>query len=175
MPRRKQFTVSLNLPFGLGGLEQTWEPDDDERRSAWELYVELATRVATVPLDQDKGLAREALTSLYSLFDSTRAILRQYGPGVAQPKIDGGASFGTLAVTILNSAIRPLLSTWHPMLQDWEEQRPADVTRVAWEQQWERISELRTAIDDVRATVEQYAALLAEVAEVPLLTGRPIP
>jgi hypothetical protein len=168
MPRRKQFTVSLNLPFGLGGLEQTWEPDDDERRAAWELYVELATRIATVPLDRDKGLAREALTSLYTLFDSTRAILRRYGPGIAQPKIDGGASFGTLAVTVL-------LSTWHPMLQDWEEQRPADVTRVAWEQQWERISELRTAVDDVRATVEQYAALLAEVAEVPVLTGPPIP
>ena len=50
-----------------------------------------------------------------------------------------------------------------------------DVTRVAWEQQWERISELRTAIDDVRTTVEQYAALLAEVAEVPVLTGPPIP
>ena len=110
MLRRKQFTVSLNLPFGLGGLEQTWEPDDDERRAAWELYVELATRIATVPLDRDKGLAREALTSLYTLFDSTRAILRRYGPGIAQPKIDGGASFGTLAVTVLNSAIRPLLS-----------------------------------------------------------------
>ncbi len=175
MPRRKQFTVSLNLPFGLGGVEQTWEPDDDERRAAWELYVEVATRVATVPLDRDTGLAREALSSLYTLFDTTRVILRRYGPGIAQPKTDGGASFGTLAVTVLNGAIRPLLSTWHPLLQDWEDQRPADVTRVAWEQRWERIGELRTAIDDVRATVDQYAELLAEVAEVPPLTGAPAP
>jgi hypothetical protein len=175
MPHRKQFKVSLNLPFGLGGVEQTWEPDDDERRAAWELYVELATRIATVPLERDTGLAREALSSLYTLFGTTRAILRQYGPGVAQPKMDGGASFGTLAVTVLNGAIRPLLSTWHPPLQDWEDQRPEEVTRVAWEQQWERIDQLRAAIDEVRATVDQYAALLAEVAEVPPLTGPPTP
>ena len=58
---------------------------------------------------------------------------------------------------------------------DREDQRPEEVTRVAWEQQWERIDNLRAAIHDVRATVDQYAALLAEVAEVPPLTGPPIP
>src|SRR3954454_6461879 len=99
MPRRKQFKVSLNLPFGLGGVEQTWEPNDAERRAAWELYVELATRVATVSLPADAGLQREALTSLYALFGVTREILRRYGPEVAQPKDTGSASFGTLAVT----------------------------------------------------------------------------
>ncbi len=89
MPRRSSFKVSLNLPFGLGGVEQTWEPDDDERRAAWELYVELSTRITTVPLQAGTGLQREALTSLYTLFGTTREILRRYGPGVAQPKGDG--------------------------------------------------------------------------------------
>jgi hypothetical protein len=51
----------------------------------------------------------------------------------------------------------------------------SEVTRVAWEQRWERSGGLRTAIDDVRATVDQYAALLAEVADVPPLTGPPNP
>ena len=37
MPRPTSYKVSLNLPFGLGGVEQTWEPNDDERRAAWEL------------------------------------------------------------------------------------------------------------------------------------------
>jgi hypothetical protein len=49
VPRRTSFKVSLNLPFGLGGLEQTWEPNDDEQKAAWELYVELVTRTTTVP------------------------------------------------------------------------------------------------------------------------------
>jgi hypothetical protein len=171
MPRRSSFKVSLNFPFGLGGVEQTWEPDDDERRAAWELYVELSTRIATVPREPDTGLAREALNSLYSLFGATREILRRYGPGVAQPKGDGSASFGTLAVTVLNDGLRPLLSVWHPLLLDREDQRPPEVTRVEWEQSWERIDELRDALVEVRQTVSQYARLLAEVADVPALSN----
>ncbi len=172
MPRRTSFKVSLNLPFGLGGVEQTWEPDDAERSAAWELYVELSTRITTVPLQSGTGLAREALTSLYTLFGSTREILRRYGPGVAQPKGDGSASFGTLAVTVLNDALRPLLAVWHPLLQDREDQRPPDKTRVEWEQSWDRIHELKDALSEVQDTVSQYAKLLAEVADVPDLSGR---
>jgi len=32
--------VSLNLPY-IGGFEGTWEPDESERKAAWEMYVEL--------------------------------------------------------------------------------------------------------------------------------------
>jgi hypothetical protein len=45
------------------------------------------------------------------------------------------------------------------------------VTRVEWEQSWDRIDELRDALAEVRQTVNQYAALLAEVADVPALSG----
>jgi hypothetical protein len=111
------------------------------------------------------------LTSLYTLFGTTREILRRYGPGVAQPKGDGSASFGTLAVTVLNDALRPLLSVWHPLLQDREDQRPPEVTRVEWERSWDRIDDLVDALAQVRQTVNQYGQLLAEVAEVPALTN----
>jgi hypothetical protein len=167
--RRSSLKVSLNLPFGLGGVEQTWEPDEDERRAAWELYVELATRVATVPLQPGHGSFREALTSFHSLFGSTGEILRRYGPGVARLKEGGSASFGILAVTVLNKAVRPLLAEWHPALQDREDQRPVAKTRVEWERGWERYDDLASAISEVRRTVDQYGALLAEVAEVPPL------
>ena len=170
--RRTSFKVSLNLPFGLGGVEQTWEPNDDERRAAWELYVELVTRIATEPLEIGAGLQREALTSLYSLFPTTREILRRYGPGIAQGKGDDQTSFGQLAVTILNNALRPLLSEWHPRLQDHEDQRPETTTRAEWEAAWSEIDTLRKAIDEVRTTISQYADLLAQVAEVRSLHHR---
>ncbi len=44
------------------------------------------------------------------------------------------------------------------------------MTRVDWEQSWERIDELSAALAEVRQTVSQYARLLAEVADVPALT-----
>jgi len=41
--------VTLSLPFGIGGVEM--EPDPTERNAAWELYVELVTRVAVQSLN----------------------------------------------------------------------------------------------------------------------------
>jgi hypothetical protein len=85
-PKLKQFQVSLGLPFNLGSIAGTWEPDDQERRAAWELYVELITRISVEDLKEQEGFLREALSSLYTLFNTTRDILRRYGPDVATPK-----------------------------------------------------------------------------------------
>jgi hypothetical protein len=73
--RPKQVQVKLTIPF-IGEISGTWEPDEVERRAAWELYVELVTRVAVVQLGPAEGLLREALSSLREVFGITREILR---------------------------------------------------------------------------------------------------
>jgi hypothetical protein len=166
------FEVSLTLPY-LGGIKGTWQPDDTERLAAWEMYVELATRISTVELGPDEGLIREALTSMYSLFGTTREILRKYGPGVAKPHGDADLSFGYLAVAVLNGVLRPLLARWHPQLADWEAKRPADVSTIAQEQAWPRATELRAEIAQAREALLAYANQLAQVAGVPPLVARP--
>ncbi len=170
MPKLTQVTVSLHLPFGLGGVDGEWKPDEDERQAAWEMYIELVTRVSVVPLASGEGLAGEALTSLYALFDITRGILKAHGPGIAQRGTDDSLSFGSLAVLILNGVLRPLLARWHPLVQDYESHRPAAVSPFEWERQWDRGAELRGALGEVRQTLGEYADLLAEVAQVPRLT-----
>src|SRR6266700_2536301 len=111
MPKLTSVTVALKLPF-LGDINGTWEPDEVEQRAAWEMYVELITRVSLVELQPGEGLLHEALSSLYSLFDTTRKILREYGPAVARPKGKDNISFGYLAIAILNGVLRPVLAKW---------------------------------------------------------------
>ncbi|MDQ2709864.1 MAG: hypothetical protein M3Z25_20555 [Actinomycetota bacterium] len=102
-------------------MSGTWEPDRAQRDAVWELYVELVTRIAVVPLQPGHGVLREALTSLYQLFRITREILRKYGPAVAcPPRKSGQFRFGYLAVWMLNAALRPVLAQWHPELQRWK-------------------------------------------------------
>jgi hypothetical protein len=175
MPQLTKISVSLNLPFGLGGLNGEWEPDENERSAAWEMYVELVTRVTVMPLAPVEGLASEAFASLYSLFDITRGILKAHGPGIAQPRRSDDLSFGILAVVIVNRVLRPLLAKWHPLLQDHESHRPETVSALEWEQQWDRTGEMREALDEVRQTLSAYADLLAEVAQVPNLTALVLP
>jgi len=165
----KSFQVSIGLPFGLGSFGGTWEPDEKERMAAWEMYVELITRVSIQGLKQEEGLLREALSSLYSLFETTRQILREYGPGIAIPSGNSELSFGMIAVTILNRALRPFLAQWHPALAQYESVRPDGVSQVDHERAWDRVPQLRTELDELRLTLTAYAEQLGAVAGVPPL------
>ena len=165
----KSVEVGLDLKFFK--ISGTWEPNDAERQAAWELYVELMTRIAVVPLPSGEGLLREALTSLYSLFATTRDVLRRHGPTVAEPKPDGQYNFGYLAVVILNGVIRPLLARWHPLLEDWEAARPPGRSRAAHEQAWPQAARVRADLDATRASLAQYAAMLATACGVPDLSA----
>jgi hypothetical protein len=158
-------SVDVGLDLKVFSIKGTWEPNDAERRAAWELYVELITRVAVVPLTG--GLLREALTSFYALFGISRDILKRYGPDVAEPKPTGQYNLGYLTVALLNFTIRPLLSRWHPDLQAWEHTRPANVSPAAHEQAWEHAAELRQDIDTVGGILAAYAATLATACGVP--------
>lgn len=149
--------VSVSLPFGIGGAE--WETDPVERRAAWAIYVELVTRIAVEELGDDQGVLREALNSLYNLFAITRQILREAGPDVGASH----DSVGGIAIAVLNQGLRPFLSVWHPALQEWEAQRPANLSPQEHEKLWSRHHELRIAIKELNVGMRQYAAALAEI------------
>src|SRR4051812_16586037 len=163
--RLERFAVELSLPF-IGKVSGSWAPDDVERRAAWEMYVELATRITVQPLAPDEGLLREALTSYYSLFNTTRSILRQYGPAVGQPKANSELSFGYLAIAVLNGCLRPILSRWHHELMAYEQARPSTQSGVDWERAWLGADSLRQELDRSARSLLQYAELLANVAGV---------
>jgi hypothetical protein len=115
--------VSVSLPFGIGSAE--WEANKTERRAAWSLYIELVTRIAVEPLEGEEGLLREALNSLYSLFGTTREILKEAGPDVGASR----NSVGGIAIAVLNRGLRRFLAKWHPRLQVWEVKRLMSVPR----------------------------------------------
>jgi hypothetical protein len=165
---RSPNSVEVGLDLKVFSIKGTWEPNDAERRAAWELYVELVTRSGVVPLRD--GIAREALSSLYALFGEAREILRRYGPEVAEPKPDGQYSLGFLTVAMLNFTVRPLLSYWHPELQAWEAIRPAAVSVKAHEDAWHLINDLRAELDRASAALSRYSAILAAATGVPDLS-----
>lgn len=156
--------VSLRLPFlEVAGV---WEPDEAERNAAWEMYVELVTRVTLVELREGEGHLREALTSLFSLFGVTREILRRYGPVVAQPGRDGELSFGAIALAVLNDGVRPVLTKWHAELSAHESARPTSLSPTAHELAWASNADLRADLHELRLQLRGYAEALAQAAGV---------
>jgi hypothetical protein len=152
--------VSVNLPFGIGGAEL--EVDERKRQAAWSLYVELVTRIAIQPLKEDEGLLREALTSLYNLFATTREILKAAGPKVGASH----NSVGGIAIAVLNRGLRPFLAKWHPLLQTWEAQRSPTLSPREHEKKWAEETELRRELEELRQNLEEYSIALAIIAGV---------
>jgi hypothetical protein len=163
MPRKdpaRLKKVSVSLPFGIGSAE--WDSDPTERRAAWCLYIELITRIAVQPLALETGLLREAMSSLHSLFATTRTILREAGP-------DAGASrdsVGGIAISVLNNGLRPFLSKWHPLLLAWEARRSPVDNPKEHESKWAEEPNLRAELDKLVKELEQYAKALAVIAGV---------
>ncbi len=100
---RKWGLSSLKLKLGI--LEGEFSPDDLDRAAAWDLYIELLTRVTTQYLPPEDGDEKAALDSVYALFPLTRDILRQHGSGCGE--------FAKLAIPVLNQIIRPFTARWH--------------------------------------------------------------
>lgn len=173
--QRSEVQVGLSVPF-VGEVRGTWKPDVVERKAAWELYVELVTRVGIVQLASEDGNLRESLSSLHSIFSTARTLLREYGPDIAIPRNtsrwwdrvlrratdEGTISLATIILAVINGGIRPVLARWHPVLADHEGSRPDGVSPTEHERAWAHSTELRSDLNELRELLLSAARLLAE-------------
>ena len=93
----------IRLNVGMVRLDFSFEEAD--RDAAWDLYIEMLTRIVTQPLPHDDGDDKTALDSVYSLFPITREILRQRGRSTVK--------FSMIAIPVLNQIVRPFTAKWH--------------------------------------------------------------
>jgi len=138
--------LKISLPF----LEMEWEPRDVDRAAAWDMYVELLTRITTQRLPAGTGDEKTALDSIYSLFGTTREILRRHGRGAER--------FAQIAIVVLNQIIRPFTARWHRLsLAGAFGDAPQCVV-------------FRTELESLQRDLRHYMGALADLAQVEDLT-----
>lgn len=138
--------LKIKAPF----LEMEWAPMDADKAAAWELYVEMLTRIVTQPIVAGTGLERSALESVHQLFPLTRGILKSHGRDAV--------NFAKIAIVVLNQVVRPFTAKWHVLL----DKGPLDDTAVA---------EFHAELTSLQAQLRNYARLLADLAGVEDLTA----
>jgi len=140
-----------SLKIKLGFLEGEFTPHDADRAAAWELYIELLTRVATQNLLPEDGDEKTALESLDSIFPLTREILRRQGSGCGE--------FAKLAIPVLNQIIRPFTARWHRLSLGGALQSS------------DRCREFRAELAALQPRLRDYTRALAAMADVEDLTA----
>ena len=118
--------------------------------AAWDLYVEMLTRITTQPLPSEVGDEKTALDSVYSLFPTTREILRRRGRSAIQ--------FSKIAVPMLNQIVRPFTAKWHRESLEGAFENPA------------KCAEFREDLTALRKDLRNYSSMLADIAGVEDLT-----
>ena len=135
-------SLKINLKF----LEMEWQPSDPDKAAAWEMYIELLTRITTQPLTTQTRDERAAPDSVYSLFPATREIIRRHGRDCGE--------FTKLAVVVLNQIVRPFTARWHKLalagaLQDVQQ-----------------CQQFRAELAVLQEQLKKYTGMLANMADV---------
>lgn len=138
--------IKINAKFA----EMEFKLVEDDQIAAWEMYVELLTRITTQSLDDEVGDEETALTSIYNLFDITRDILKTKGRNATQ--------FTKVAIIVMNQIIRPFTAKWHKKKIDGAFS------------DWGECYTFRTELKELQDNLISYTRLLAEMADVEDLT-----
>ena len=138
----------IRLTPAGGSVEISFKQDDKD--AAWELYIEMLTRIVTQPLPAESGDEKTALDSVYALFAITREILRRRGRGTVQ--------FSKVAIPVLNQVVRPFTAKWH------RGSLAGDFGNA------DKRMEFREELEVLQIELRNYNRMLAEIASVEDLT-----
>jgi hypothetical protein len=140
-------SLKINTPF----LEMDWKPQEADKDAAWELYIELLTRITTQRLLETHGDEKAALDSVYKLFYLTRETIKNNGRDCIE--------FTKIAIIVLNQVIRPFTAKWHKLSIE-----------SAFNSE-EKCLEFRCELKQLQDTLRKYTKMLSDMAGVEDLTS----
>ena len=138
--------LNIKTPF----LDMEWAPQEKDKEAAWDMYIELLTRITTQRLAPDHGDEKTALESVYSLFGITRQVIRAHGRDCI--------NFTKIAIVILNQIIRPFTAKWHGLSLEG-----------AFDDK-EKCKTFRIELTELQNDLLNYTKMLADMADVEDLT-----
>lgn len=131
-------------------LEMEWKPQDVDKDAAWEMYIELLTRITTQYLPPEHGDEKTALDSVHSIFELTREVIKRKGRH--------SINFTKIAIVVLNQIIRPFTAKWHKLSIQGAFNDPA------------KCEQFRKELSSLQAVLRTYTKMLADMADVEDLT-----
>ena len=158
-----------NFSIDIGFIKIGADFEESDRQCAWELYTELATRVALTgkPKDPDctdfgGEVYAESLSSLYTFFSEARKIMRQFPVGALHgQKIEN--HLGALIHRAMRDVLRPFLETWQADYRYWwDSVADRNLSPFESQKQYPRVNEMLSQWSNVRAIMRAIQDKLVE-------------
>lgn len=125
------------------------------------IYIELITRKAAIPLDEENDIIEEVYDSWYKLFNIIREEIKSV-PGKYLHDHDATQSLIGLTRTILNEGLRPHLTKYHAKYRKWLKEnidKPENANKTPQEIQkkYSEYNELVKSMKEVNKLLIDYS------------------
>ena len=144
-------------------------PNHDTMKIAYQAWIELSTRKASLPFDEEHDVLVEVYDSWYELFGR----LRELAKGIPAYRLRHSMDTQNLVkimIEVLNKGLRPHLTVWQAKFRKWYEgeKDKEENKELSPQQIQKRYSEYKVLIEDVQRVnkvILKYADWLRRIVE----------
>jgi len=167
--RRKHPSWSVvEAEVQLGGIGRvTIRPSYVDIQVAHKAWVELVTRKAALPFQEDHDVISEVYDSWYALFQEMRSLTKS----IPAEKVRGSTDTQELVrllVDALNQGLRPHLTQWQARFRHWYDEALKGNPGKSPQEIQRDYPQYRHLVDDltkVNKQLVQYAAVIKQIAQ----------
>lgn len=145
------------------------KPNHENIQIAHEAWVELTTRKAALPFDEENDVITEVYDSYYQLFSHLRDLTKAI-PAQKLRRCPDTKELVRVMVKVLNEGLRPHLTRWQARFRKWYDgaaKDPANATKSPQEiqRQFHDYSKLVEDLKRVQGDLVKYGEFLRQVAQ----------
>jgi hypothetical protein len=163
--RRHRFKVA-KLDVNLGGIGKVEiRPSIEDVAVAHQIWTELVTRKAALPIDPENDVIVEVYDSWYALFGRIRELIGQLPANLVRSD-PNTQKLIRIATESLNLGLRPHLTRWQARFRNWYASQDAEL-RVKTPQEVQRqFPEYDSLMADIRSVNEQLVQYATELKKL---------
>lgn len=166
LPFRKYDLVEVNIALGNVGNVKL-RPNTKDAQIAHQIWTELVTRKAAVPLDSDRDVISEVYDSWYQLFQRIRALIADV-PADLLRRDASTRELVRIAIQTLNEGIRPHLTRWQAEFRNWMKHREGELQQKTPQEVQRGFPQYAELVADMRLVnqgLRTYADALEKIAK----------
>lgn len=160
--------VSMKLKWPAA-IEYEIRPDHETIRVAYQAWVELTSRKAALPFEEEHDVIVEVYNSWYTLFGVMRDLAKSVPADALQASSDAKALVETL-LKVLNDGLRPHLTTYQARFRRWydAEGKKPESASLSPQQIQQKYPDYKALVEDIKRVntgLRDYAIELKRIAD----------
>lgn len=156
----------VNVDIELGNIGKvSFKPNTEDIQIAHQVWTELITRKAAIPIDEENDVIIEIYDSWYTLFGIVRQLIGSI-PGQFIRKEKSTQKIVCITIEALNIGLRPHLTEWQATFRNWYNQNESRLEHISPQELQREFPEYQALIADMKDVNRKMIHYAAELHKI---------